>query len=249
VKRLIETIRDDKKLHYLYGYTAEERNKIIRTVKREFKSDVRVISSDINWKNITKYEERIKILIYSDKLINKYRLGEDFKNLVNDGSIYLLFSKNKIDDFVLKQDWFKFLKTLEPGAKYKYKPKKRPKRIAVGVTAQEKAKINYRKTASFISHLILIGLIFLYIAVKGLKAKSVEGFDLLLLSCTTLDVVNLFFGFYVYRLFREKMEPRIYDRLNKSKKMLSIISKFFKALNNAAKALLGKIKNGELDDE
>jgi hypothetical protein len=242
MKRLIEAIRDDKNLHYLDSFTVEERDKIIRTVKREFKSDVRVISTDLHWKNIKEYKERIKILKNTDKLINKYRLGEDFKNLFNDGSIYLLFSKNKIDDFVLKQDWFKFLKTLDRSVKYKYIPKKRPKRIAAGVSPHEKEKLNYRKTASIISHLILIFLIFFYIAAKGFRKKPVEEVDLLLLSYTTLDVVNLFFGFYVYKLLRKKIEPFIYNRLKKRKTMFLYISKFFRVLNNAAKAILEKIR-------
>ena len=250
MKRLIEAIRDGEIIHYLYGYTAAERNKIIRVIKKEFKADVRIISTVIHWKEIKTYSERIKILIYTDKIINKYRLGTGFKSLINDGSIYLFFSRNRIDDFNLKQHWFNFLKTLDSRVKYKYRPKKRKKIIGRRIPAKEEGKINYRRTASFISHFILIFLVIIYIAQRGMREKSVEGFDLVLLTCTTLDVVNLFLGFHVYNFLRKNVEPFVYNQLKKRKKIVWYINKYFKAIGNTIKPFLKKVKNDrDMDEE
>ena len=250
MKQLIKNIQDDEKIHYLFGYPAGERNKIVRLVKREFKTDVREISSLMHWKDIINCSERIKILIYTDKIINKHRLGEDFERMVNDGSIYLFFSRNRVHDFALRQHWFKLIKTLDNRLKYKYKARPKVKKIKKRMAIPKEPQIDYRRTASFISHLILIFLIFIYIANKSLRSESIGGSDWVLLTCTTLDVANLFLGFHVYRFLKKKLEPFISDQLKKNRATILNINKSIKSVTKAIQEFAQKVKPGQkIEDE
>lgn len=242
--QLIKNIRDGERIHYFCGYPRKECKKIFNAVDRQFKGDVREISDIIHWKDIKVYKEKIKI-IHTDNIINEYRLGEDFKNLINDGSIYLLFSRDKIHDFTIKPHWLKFIKELDDTVKYEYKVKRKEKKITGEFSAITKSKKNYRRTAHIFSHIILIFWVCIYFAIKIKQKERFNNIDWLFLFCTTVDCLNLFFGFYIAEFLKNRLEPFIESQMQKYNIGISNIKKLLKKIK--LRDISKKIKASEED--
>ena len=228
-KRLIQAIRNNEKVHYLLDFPTLERNEIVLAVTEEFKKDVRMFDKVVSWKEIKRFDKKIKIIIETDKIINKFYLGNTFKNLFNDGTIYIFFSKNKINDG-LKEDWAKFVRTLDEGSRHGYTTGPIPV-----IIDKEEAIKNYRKTAAVISNILFITLIFAYVTAKSVARKNIDNFELLLLTFSTFDFINLFLGYHIHGLLKKKFEPLISRRLKKWRSPVSLRNRYFSGSNRGFK--------------
>ncbi len=215
MKQLINGIKNNIKVHYLYGYPAKERDKMVRVIKKEFKSDVKIVSGAVPWSLIKRYKERIKVITSTDKIIELSRLGEDFKEMLQDGSIYLFFTRNKIKDSTLKYHWYNFFKHLDKPMKYSFEKKEPEKKTTGSIPAYNPATIRRRKIVSIIIF-ILFTLLMVSFFFKLLKQQPIGLFHLLLLYIFhILGFLNLFFGESVSSLLKNKVEPFFLDLLER----------------------------------